>query len=140
MNDEIDVQLEIIDTITVTVAAEQGPPGAGLAENVVSANGNLANGNQHLVNKGAGLCTLTLPAMCPLNGRILIQGNPLSTGGWWIAQNAGQRIYVSGGSSSTLGVAGSVQSVYPGSSIELRCITENTFFLIVNTEGEISLN
>lgn len=75
------------------------------------------------VSNNAALVTLTLPATAPAGSVIRILG--LGAGGWTIAQNAGQSITV-GGSTSTIGVTGSVASSNQYDTVKLICIVADT--------------
>jgi hypothetical protein len=83
---------------------------------------------QGYVTESAGTVTLTLPTSAPFGTTIGIQGlGSGGTGGWTIAQNAGQQIHI-GASVSSLGVAGSVSSTNTFNSLTLLCVVANTTF------------
>jgi hypothetical protein len=131
-----------VAVISIAKRGPQGPAGAAggsYTENVAIANTSMLVNNQYLVNKGATLCILTLPASATLNSKIKIDGNPLSVGGWRISLNAGNIIYAAGGTNTTSGVAGFILSTDPGDSIELRALS-TTSWLVVNMEGNPSFN
>lgn len=90
--------------------------------------------NSGYVPNNAGLVTLTLPATAAFGSRIAIQG--LGAGGWIIAQNAGQTIVSSGGS-TTVGVGGSLASTNRYNSVELVCVVANTTFAIYTAPGGV---
>ncbi len=87
--------------------------------------------NGYVTNNGAQV-QLTLPLVSAFGSVIEIVGK--GAGGWIIGQNAGQNI-VEVGSSSTVGVGGSVASSEPGSSIRIVCITANTTWRIIASTG-----
>ena len=91
--------------------------------------------NVYLANN-ASLVTLTLPASSSLGDFIKIVGT--NTGGWKIAQNAGQTIRI-GSTSSTVGVGGSVSSANPTDSIELICLLQNAEWGTVGGPGSSGL-
>jgi len=82
--------------------------------------------NGYLANNST-LVTLTLPASAIIGSTLVITGK--NTGGWTIAQNAGQTIIV-GSVSSTVGVTGSVSSASPTDSMELICLVANTTWAV----------
>jgi hypothetical protein len=105
---------------SITIAAT-GIPGvswtnvSGASQLMVADGGYVAN--------NAGLVTLTLPATAAFGTVLYIIGK--GSGGWTIAQNAGQNIEV-GSSSSTVGAGGSIASTNQFDSITLVCTTANT--------------
>lgn len=104
--------------------------------NIVAVNTNMAVNNGYIANNAAPL-TLTLPAAASVGDIVKVTGK--NTGGWVIAQNAGQTIFfgnASGGTSSTTtGVTGSVASGAPRNYIELLCVTTNTDWNILSING-----
>lgn len=88
-----------------------------------SASVTMVAGNGYIIDNGAGLVTLTLPATSARGTELHIQG--FSSGGWTIAQGAGQSIQI-GAATSTVGVGGSVASSAASNSVRLICVTANT--------------
>lgn len=86
-------------------------------------------GRAYIVNS-ASLVTLTLPTVAPLGSMLYIVG--INTGGWTIAQNAGQSIRVSSSSVSTTGTGGSVSSNNSYDSLALICTVANTSWTALN--------
>ena len=84
---------------------------------------------------GAGHAMLTLPATAPQFSVIQIVGNGAS--GWQIVQNTGQQIKF-GVASTSLGGSGYLQSTDGGDCIELICVTANTTWRVVNSQGNIT--
>lgn len=80
--------------------------------------------NTGYVISSATPCTLTLPASAALGDTIKIRGN---TGGFIIAQNSGQQIFVSP-SATTSGAGGSLASTNARDCLDLTCIIANTTF------------
>lgn len=96
-----------------------------------------ANSGYTIVNSGT--VTLTLPITIPQFSVIQIVGQGAGgTGGWTIAQNAGQQI-VFGKSGSTTGAGGSLSSTYQTDCIYLICTTANTSFQVLNAVGNITV-
>jgi hypothetical protein len=71
----------------------------------------------------SGLVTCTLPVTAAFGSSISIIGK--GSGGWSIAQNAGQSIQV-GNTASTIGAGGSVSSTNQFDSLNLICTVANT--------------
>jgi hypothetical protein len=93
-----------------------------------------------LVNNGyiannAGVVTLTLPATAARGSILEVVGK--GTGGWSIAQNAGQTIhYIS--VNTTTGAGGSLSSTAQYDAIKLVCITADTDFAVLSSAGNIT--
>jgi hypothetical protein len=85
---------------------------------------------------GASLITFTLPATSAIGDWVEINGK--GAGLYTIAQAAGQQI-VFGNVSSTLGVGGSVSSQLVSDNIKLRCITANTIWTVVSSQGNFTI-
>ena len=79
--------------------------------------------NTRYIANRAGLVTLSLPPVSSVGDIISIAG--MGTGGWSIAQIAGQQIFISP-DASTSGVGGSVSSNAQYDSLVLQCIASNT--------------
>jgi hypothetical protein len=71
----------------------------------------------------SSLVTLTLPTTAAAGTIISVAG--INSGGWSVAQNAGQNIQI-GNVSTTAGTGGSVSSSNRYDSIQLICVTANT--------------
>ncbi len=99
----------------------------GTSATLVASNGYLAN--------NVGLVTFTMPATCPKFAIIRING--VNSGGWTIAQLAGQRINYNS-VTTTVGVTGSLSSVNSFNCVELQCIVADTDFEVVNVVGNLS--
>ena len=90
---------------------------------VASATQTLAKNTGYITDNGASLVTYTLPATCAQGGIIEVAGK--SSGGWLIAQLAGQQIFL-GNQQTTLGATGSIASTNLHDYVKLLCITANT--------------
>lgn len=88
---------------------------SGTSQTMASNNGYIAN--------NAGLVTLTLPASSAIGDELGIVGK--GSGGWSIAQGAGQQIHI-GNTASTVGAGGSVASSNQFDSVYLVCTVANT--------------
>jgi hypothetical protein len=95
----------------------------------------LANRNGY-INANVGLTTFSLPVTAAVGDTFQILGQ--GAGGWTISQDAGQTIHVSG-SSSTIGVGGSVASSNRRDCIELVCSVANTDFTAVDFVGALTI-
>jgi hypothetical protein len=105
---------------TITVSSIDG----GLAwNNVVTAAVTMVSNNAYVANDASSLVTLTLPVTSAFGDVIYVLGQ--SSGGWSIAQNAGQKIIIGTGV-STAGASGSVSSTHANDSIMLGCVVANT--------------
>ncbi len=82
------------------------------------------------------LLTFTLPATAPQGYQFKIVG--VGTGGWTIAQNAGQNILL-GNRSSTVGAGGSVSSNQYTDTIDLVCTVANTTWQLANAPQSLGL-
>ena len=99
----------------------------GTSATLVANNGYLAN--------NVGLVTFTLPATCDKFAEIEIDG--INSGGWAIAQLAGQRIKYNS-VITTVGVTGGLASINSYNCVKLRCIVADTDFEVVNVVGNLS--
>jgi hypothetical protein len=97
-----------------------------------SSTDNLIAGGTYLIDNGASLVTLTLPAS-PVAGDIYrVIGT--SSGGWTIAQNASQLIRLPNGNATTTGAGGSISSNSQYDTIAIQYTeTANTFIVIAVT-------
>jgi hypothetical protein len=109
---------------SITVAATGATPWVDQTTGSVS----MAVNTGYISDNGAGLVTFTLPATSTFGDWVEINGK--GSGGWTIAQAAGQQINLSP-SSSTLGVGGSLSSTHQFDCVRLRCITANTIWDVV---------
>lgn len=84
----------------------------------------------------AGLVTVTLPDTAAEGSMIGIIGK--GTGGWKVAQNAGETIKF-GTATSTEGVGGSLASTDDNDVIYLVCITADVLWTVVQSVGNITI-
>jgi len=118
------------NTLTITVA------GSGFAWNSVAGTAQaLAVGNGY-VPQNVALTTFTLPLTASFGTSIAICG--FGSGGWLIAQNAGQSIIVDG-VQSTIGVGGSVASSNRYDNIEFLCVVADTTWVAIDTMGTLTV-
>jgi hypothetical protein len=91
-------------------------------------------GMQYIANNAVSRINFTLPATCPVGLTLAIIG--YGAGQWRISQNAGQLIH--GGSDTTTGTGGYLQSQTRTDSVFLRCVVADTEFLITNKQGTLT--
>jgi hypothetical protein len=92
--------------------------------------------NASYIANYATLVTLTLPATCAVGKIVRVVG--YGAGGWKIAQNAGQQINF-GGTLTTSGTDGHMDSSNRYESAELLCVVANTTFLVIGSTGSPDL-
>lgn len=109
---------------SITIAAT----GAGMATVEVTGTSQSMAVDTFYIANNAGLVTLTLPTTSALGSVIEIAGK--GAGGWKIAQNSGQQIYL-GSTATTSGIGGSLASSNFADTIKIRCITANTLWTVV---------
>lgn len=111
-------------------------PIGGVIVNQNSSSVIMATGTQYYINNGASLVTLTLPAAAAVGDTYYIIGG--SSGGWKIAQQAGQTIHFDN-TATTAGVGGSIASTGQYQNITIKCITANTTFTVFDAVGSLTV-
>ncbi len=104
--------------------------------NVTTSAVSLVPNTNYIVNNGASLVTFTLPTTAVFASEIQIAG--VSTGGWTIAQNAGQSINF-GNLATTAGASGSLSSTNQNDYVELVCTTANTTWNVIGSIGMLTI-
>ena len=94
----------------------------------------MAVNTAYVVDDGASLVTLTLPATAALGSVFGVIGK--GSGGWTIAQASGQSIHF--GNVTTTTTTGSLSSTLQYDSVWLVCITANTVFSVYDAVGNIT--
>lgn len=118
------------------IAISASGPG-GFSWHEVTGTSQLMVSNDGYVANNVALVTLTLPATSVLGDTLRIVGK--GSGGWLIAQNAGQSI-VFGTSTTTIGVGGSLASTSDADSIYIVCTTANTTWTVATgPQGTITV-
>ena len=120
-------------TNTLTITTTGG--GIPWTEVVVMGPTAMAINNGYIANN-AGLVSLLLPAVAALGSIIRVTGK--GAGGWRVTQNAGQQIFVPGGS-TTIGIGGSLSSTLTSDGLELVCITANTTWNVLSVMGNVTV-
>lgn len=110
--------------------------GGGLPwTNVTTTTQQMASNNGYVANN-ASLVTITLPTSPSFGDVVAVCGK--GSGGWRIAQNAGQQISC-GTNSTTIGTGGSISSTNLHDCIYLLCVTANPTFVMLNSVGNLTL-
>lgn len=91
----------------------------------------IAPGNGYVANNVAQI-NFSLPLTANFGDYFIISG--FGSGGWRLNQNVGQSIIV-GNFTTTLGLAGNIQSTKRYDSIEILCVVADTVFKIQNWDG-----
>ena len=94
----------------------------------------MAVNTAYVVDDGASLVTLTLPATAALGSVFGVIGK--GSGGFTIAQASGQSIHF--GNVTTTTTTGSLSSTLQYDSVWLVCITANTVFSVYDAVGNIT--
>lgn len=97
----------------------------------------MTSNHLYVTDNGASLVTYTLPTSSAIGDIVEIIGK--SSGGWKIAQAAGQQINI-GNSASTLGATGFVSSTLASDCIKLVCITANTIWTNASVQGNVTVS
>jgi hypothetical protein len=122
----------------ITAAANGSGGGSGLTWNdQTTGSVTMAVNNGYVTDNGASLVTYTLPATATIGQIVAVVGK--SSGGWKIAQAAGQTIHF-GNVNTTTGAAGFLSSNQQYNCIELICTTANTDFVVRSSIGNITFN
>lgn len=116
--------------------AQNSGSGTGLTWNIITTD-TTASVNNGYVTNSASLVTVTLPATAAAGSVIRVAG--YGSGGWQIAQNAGQQIRF-GNISTTAGATGGLESSNENDAVELICVVADTDFIVVSTMGNITFN
>lgn len=119
---------------TITIAAT--PAFAPFPWTVVSGTSQALAINNGYEANNAALVTLTLPATAAFGSTIKIMGK--GAGGWKVAQNASQIIFL-GSSTTTTGTGGSLASTNRRDCIEMVCSTTDTEWTVVDSIGNITV-
>ena len=93
----------------------------------------MAVNNGYVIDNGASLVTLTLPATAALGSLFIVAGK--SAGGWIIDVASGQTIHV--GSTASTASTGTVASSNQYDCITLVCVTANTTFVAYGIQGNV---
>lgn len=118
---------------TITITAPSTPPFVTWAD--VSGTSQAMAVNTGYTANNAGLVTLTLPATAAYGSVFYVVGK--GSGGWSIAQNAGQTIHF-GMVNTTTGGGGSLSSTKQYDTVAMVCSIANTDFTVLQSIGDIT--
>jgi len=90
--------------------------------------------NNGYIANNSNLVTLTLPSSSSVGDIIKIDGK--GSGGWLIAQNAGQTVHFLN-YDTTIGITGSLASTNRYSNVTYRCIEENNDWTVESVVGNL---
>jgi hypothetical protein len=105
--------------------------------NLSTTDATITTDNAYINNKGAVQAVYTLPLTAAVGTKFQVVG--YTSGGWKIAQNAGQVVHYDA-LSTTAGAAGFVASASQYSSIEAVCVVANLEWVIYSVAGSITVN
>jgi hypothetical protein len=92
--------------------------------------------NTFYLTNNAGQVTITMPATAAVGDEVAVIGK--GSGGWKIAQNAGQTIHF-GDQNTTAGTGGSLESTDRYDAIKVVCMTVNSDFVTKNAIGNLTV-
>lgn len=120
-------------TGSITIAATNGQ---GITWNEVTGTSQTAVVNNGYLTNNVSLVTVTLPSTASVGQIVEVAGS--GAGGWRIAQNASQVINF-GVSATTTGTGGRLDSVNRYDAVRLICITANTTWSVISSQGNITI-
>ncbi len=97
----------------------------------------MAVNNGYIANNGS-LVTLTLPDTATLGSVIEVVGK--GSGGWRIAQNAGESIIWNSTTATTTGVAGYLEFTDQYDAVKIVCTVADTTWTVLSSKGNITIN
>lgn len=125
-------------TATGSTAATWQTPSAGTGftwNNVTGTSQTAVKSNGYITNN-AGLVTVTLPSTCAVGDVVEVAG--AGAGGWKIAQTSSRSIQF-GVVSTTSGTGGYLASVNQYDAVRLICITANSKWSVISSQGNVSV-
>jgi hypothetical protein len=96
----------------------------------------MATNTGYTSDDGATLVTFTLPTTSAIGDYVEINGK--AAGLFTIAQASGQQIHF-GSLATTLGATGTISSTLQYDAIRLRCLTANTIWSVVSSQGNLTV-
>lgn len=108
----------------------------GFTWNNVTGTSQSASINNGYISNNSSLVTVTLPSTAAIGSVVAITG--AGAGGWKLAQNSGQTVNF-GNSATTAGTGGSLASVNQYDAVEVICITANTTWAVINSQGNLTV-
>ncbi len=100
----------------------------------------MSQNSGYIIDNNANPVVLTLPVTCLQGSIIEVAGgvNGGATTSWQIAQNSGQSINI-GARSTTVGTGGSLTATSQFDAVRLLCVVANTTFVVLSSEGNITV-
>lgn len=108
----------------------------GFTWNEVTGTSQAASVNNGYICNNASLVTVTLPDTAAVGSVVRVAGK--GAGGWRIAQNASEIIHF-GNVDTTTGVGGRLDSTDTNDAIELLCIVADTEWMVLSSQGNITI-
>jgi len=143
--------LDVAGTVRATAFIGNGSQLTGIASNTwvdaTTATQTMAVNTSYIADYGSSSVNMTLPATAARGTVISVtggvsgyynSGTTPTTGSWQITQNTGQIIHF--GSASTTTTSGSLQATGQYDSVQLVCVVANTTFVVVSSQGNITVN
>jgi hypothetical protein len=113
----------------------QAPASAFTWMDVTSGTQAMAVNTGYTVDNGASLVTFILPVTAAYGTLSQVVG--ISSGGWSIAQNAGQNIKI-GAVSTMTGTGGSLSSTIPSDQVQLLCVVADTTWVAIAPSASLT--
>lgn len=108
----------------------------GVVWTEVTGTSQTASVNNGYILNNAGLVTLTLPSTASVGDVVEVSGK--GAGGWKVSQNSGQQIHF-GSAATTSGTGGSLASVNQWDTLRLLCVTANTTWTVLSSQGNLTV-
>lgn len=118
------------NTLTISLS------GSGFTWNTVAGTSQNISVENGYIPQNIALTTFTLPATGSIGQVFQIAG--FGSGGWIIAQNAGQVIHFNA-TDTTVGAGGSIASTNRYNTIEVMCIVANTEWTVLDASGTFTI-
>jgi hypothetical protein len=112
-----------------------GGPGGGMTWTEVTGTSQTAAVDNGYIANNASLVTVTLPTTAAVGKIVRVAGK--GAGGWKVAQNASESIRF-GNQVTTTGTGGYLASSNQYDAVELICITADTTWLVISSQGNIT--
>ena len=119
-------------TGSITIASS----GGGITWTEVTGTSQAAAVDSGYITNNAGLVTVTIPTTAAVGSIVRVVGK--GAGGWRVAQNASEIIHF-GVLNTTTGTGGRLDSFNRYDSVELVCVTADTEWVIISSQGNITV-
>lgn len=108
----------------------------GMAVVEVTGTSQQAAVNTEYLTNNAGLVTVTLPSSAAVGAKVAVTGS--GSGGWRLAQNAGQTVHFLG-QNTTTGAGGRLDSTVRYDCVEVICNITDTDWVVKRSMGNITV-